>query len=137
MDFFQRGRTLLGPDPESFVPEITAEILHRALVREVGYLREEVSTKADGEWRDVPSYRGYAVLTLCRILYSLRTGAVTSKPRAASWAMGHIPTKWHDLIQQALAVGEAGGLEGLSLSRIGAFIDYVHGQLDPRASTGQ
>jgi hypothetical protein len=137
MDFFQRGRTLLGPHPESFVPEITAEILHRALVREVGYLREEVVAKPDSEWRDVPSYRGYAVLTLCRILYSLRTGEVTPKPRAARWAMDHTPTEWHDLIQHALAVGETGGLEGLPLSRIGAFIDYVHAQLDPETTTGQ
>jgi hypothetical protein len=131
MDFFQRGRTLQGPGPESFVPEITAEILHRALVREVGYLREEIVAQPNSDWRDVTSYRRYAVLTLCRILYSLRTGEFASKQRAASWAMDNTPTEWHDLIQQALAVGETGGSEGLPLSRIGVFIDYVHAQLDP------
>ena len=92
---------------------------------------------SDSGRRDVLSYRGYAVLTLCRILYSLSTGEVTSKPRAASWAMEHAPPEWHDLIQHALAVGETGGLEGLPLSRIGAFIDYVQAQLDIETTTGR
>jgi hypothetical protein len=135
MDFFQRGRTLLGPHPESFVPEITAEILYRALVREVGYLREELVAKRDSEWRDIPSYRGYAILTLCRILYSLRTGEVAPKREAALWAMDHTSTEWHDLIQHGVAVAETGALEGLPLCRIEAFIEYVHAQLDPGSTS--
>jgi hypothetical protein len=131
MDFFWRGRTLIGPDPKSFIPEITADILHRALVREVEYLREELVARPDGEWRDIFSYRAYAILTLCRILYSFRTGDVTSKPKAARWAMGQTPIEWHDLIQRALGAGEIGGLEQLPISRIAAFIDYVNGQLNP------
>lgn len=135
MDFLERGRTLLGPHPESFLPEITAEIIHRALLREVGYLREEIVDRQDSEWRDVLSYRAYAVLTLCRILYSHRTGEVTSKSSAAAWAIDHIPAEWHDLIRRALEAGEAGELEDLPLSRIGAFIDYVQAQFGPEAKT--
>ncbi len=130
MDFFWRGRTLLGPDPESFVPKITAEMLHQALVRELGYLREEIVGKPESEWRDVPSYRGYAVLTLCRILYSSSTGEITSKPLAAAWALDRTPTEWHSLIRRALAVDENSQLQDLPLSRIGALIGYVQGQLD-------
>jgi hypothetical protein len=133
LDFFQRGRTLIGPHPESFVPEVTPEMLHRALVRELGYLYEECVQKADSEHRDVPAYRGYAVITLCRILYSLGTGEVTSKPRAAAWALEHASTVWHDLIRCALAVGGASELRRLPLSRIAAFIDYVRTEL---AATG-
>lgn len=129
MDFFRRGHTLIGPDPKSFVPEISTEVFQRALVREVGYLREEFVTKPDSEWRDVPSYRAYAVLTLCRILFSSRTRAITSKRKAARWAMDHTPIEWHDLIQRALAAGEMGGLERLPISQIEAFIDYVSSHL--------
>ena len=136
LDFFQRGRALLGPHPESFVPDITAEILRRAMVREVGYLQEKYINKPDSVQRDVPSYRGYAVLTLCRILYSLRTGEVTSKPRAARWAMDHAPTEWHELIERALTVGETGGLEGLPPARIEAFVHYVRAQIDPETTAG-
>ena len=34
LDFFQRGLTLRGEDPRAFVPAITPDILHDALVRE-------------------------------------------------------------------------------------------------------
>ncbi len=136
MDFFRRGHTLIGPDPKSFVLEISTEILQRALVREVGYLREEMVAKPDSEWRDVLSYRAYAVLTLCRILYSFRTGGITSKPQAAQWAMDHSPIEWHDLIQRALAAGELDGLDRLPISQIEAFIDHVSGQLDPQKRRG-
>lgn len=136
MDFFRRGRTLIGPDPKSFIPEITADILHRALAREVEYLRQELVAKSDSSWREAFTYRAYAVLTLCRILYSFRTGDVTSKPKAARWAMDQTPIEWHDLIQRALGAREIGGLEQLPISRIAAFIDYMNGQLDPWNRSG-
>jgi hypothetical protein len=129
MDLFRRGRTLFGAGPESFVPEITPEIVHQALVREVGYLREELSGKPGSEWRDKLSYRIYAVLTLCRVLYSVRTGKVASKQRAARWALDHVPADWHDLIHRALEIGQSGGLEGLPVPRLFAFIEYTHAQV--------
>jgi hypothetical protein len=58
--------TLYGPEPSSFVPPITTAVLHQALVREVGYLREEIDNAAS-EWRDVPSYTGRGLLPLPRI----------------------------------------------------------------------
>ena len=45
-------------------------------------MKNEISTKPHSEWRDVPSYRAYAVLTLCRIFYTFKEGTVVSKPRA-------------------------------------------------------
>ena len=70
-----------------------------------------------------------AVLTLCRILYSFRMGAVTSKPRAAKWAIDHLPNEWSEVITQALA-SDAGKLRGrIPLRRIAQFIDFVDAQL--------
>lgn len=74
------GVTLYGSPPESFVPMITGQMFFDALKRELNYLREELIEKRNSEWRDVPFYRAYAVLTLCRILYSLAKGTVVSKP---------------------------------------------------------
>ena len=87
MNVLESGKVLFGPQAEAFVPEITPEMLFRALEREVGYLREEFVENRQSEWRDVPVYRTYGVLTLCRILYSFRNGTVVSKPRAARWAI--------------------------------------------------
>jgi hypothetical protein len=128
----QSGVVLFGPRPDSFVPPITPEILFQALERELGYLREEISTKPESEWRDVPSYRAYAVLTVCRILYSFRKGPIVSKPRAARWALKHLPHEWHQIILKALEINDArdeGEPPIISLSRIRRFIDFADAQL--------
>ena len=129
MNVLKSGEILYGPRPESFVPDITPQILLQALVREVGYLREEIIAKPRSKWRDVAFYRAYAVLTLCRILYSSRMGTVTSKPRAAWWAISHLPIEWSEIITQAMA-SDAGQLRrSISLRRIAQFIDFVDAQL--------
>jgi hypothetical protein len=128
MNVLESGVVLYGPPPETFVPEITSEILFEALVREVGYLREEVIEKRVSEWRDVPSYRAYAVLTLCRILYSHEHGTIVSKKRAARWALKHLPERWHEIIALALE-GDGARQSNIPLSRIKKFIAFADAQL--------
>jgi hypothetical protein len=47
-------------------------------------------------------YQSYVVLSLCRIRYTLETGTVVSKRRAADWACGALDAKWRPLISHAL-----------------------------------
>jgi predicted nucleotidyltransferase len=132
MNVLESGVVLFGPRPESFVPAITPGILFEALVREVGYLREEISEKPSSEWRDVPSYRAYAVLTLCRILYSFEKGAIVSKRRAARWALRHLPGEWHGLILQASRGDDGDGRASeIPLRGIGRFIEFADARLRP------
>jgi hypothetical protein len=125
MDCCQRGGTLWGAAPESFVTEITPEMFHKAMVREVGYLREGLCVEKDCMWRDKLSYRVYAVLTLCRILYSAHTGKLASKTSAGRWALDHVHNDWRELVHQGLDGDEAGGLERLPISTVCAFVDYT------------
>lgn len=46
-------------------------------------------------------YQAYVVLTLCRMLYTLHTGSVTTKPRAARWALATLDERWGPLIERA------------------------------------
>ena len=122
------GITLAGPAPGTFLPPITGDMVVAALVRELNYLRHEITDPAS-PWRGRPFYRTYAVLTLCRILYSHRKGGVVSKPRAARWALRALPPGWRSLVREALA--SARGIPTtLSLARITRFIESVRGQLD-------
>ena len=129
INVLKSGVVLYGPRPESLVSPITPEMLFQALEREVGYLREEISQKPESQWRNVPSYRAYAVLTLCRILYSFRKGAIVSKPRAARWAIKYLPEEWSEIILQALETDDAKRSADISLFRIEQFIDFVDAQL--------
>ncbi|MHB9146283.1 MAG: aminoglycoside adenylyltransferase domain-containing protein [Symbiobacteriia bacterium] len=47
-------------------------------------------------------YQAYAVLTMCRALYTLRLGTVAAKPVAARWAQDTFG-RWRALIGRALA----------------------------------
>jgi hypothetical protein len=131
MNILQSGEVLFGPRPESFVLPITREVLFRALEREVGYLRKEIIENPHSKWRDVAFYRAYAVLTLCRILYSFSTGAVVSKPRAAKWAISHLPVEWSVIIRQALDSDAGKHHARISIGRIAKFIAFADAQLHP------
>jgi hypothetical protein len=128
MNVLATGLTLRGPAPATFLPPITNEMLFKALLREVGYLRIEIRNPAS-KWRDKRFYRAYAVLTLCRVLYSHRFGKVVSKPQAARWALRTLPTRWHSLIRSAVA-SDRGKPSTLALPRIARFIEFVDAQLD-------
>jgi hypothetical protein len=129
LNVLKSGAVLFGPSAESFVPPITSEILFQALEREVGYLQAEISNKPKSEWRDVSSYRDYAVLTLCRILYSGRKGKIVSKQTAANWAIKHLPPRWHQLIRQALQNKSLNRTKRIPLHQIRQFIDFADTQL--------
>lgn len=132
LNVLRTGLRLHGPPPQTFVPEITPAILFEALERELNYLREEITLKPQSDWRDVPSYRAYAVLTVCRILYSSRRRAVVSKPRAARWALKHLPDHWHPLIRQALRSGQRNPPEDIPLKQVARFIEFAATELRPR-----
>jgi hypothetical protein len=128
MNVLASGRTLHGPTPTTFLPPITSEMLFEALVREVAYLRKEIAKPAS-KWRNKRFYRAYAVLTLCRILYSSRFGDVVSKTRAGRWALQTLPSRWHSLIRSAME-SDRGKRSTLALPRIARFIEFVTTQLD-------
>ena len=48
-------------------------------------------------------YRCYAVLTMCRMRYTLEHGSITTKPVAARWAIAALAPRWTPLIERALA----------------------------------
>jgi hypothetical protein len=47
-------------------------------------------------------YQAYAVLTMCRALYTFHHGTITSKPVSARWALTTLDRKWKSLIEWAL-----------------------------------
>jgi len=134
------GVTLYGEPPQYFVPEITPAILSEALRREVNYIREEIENQ-ESEWRDRPKYRAYAVLTLCRILYTHAKGKVVSKPRAAIWAIRKLelsspPARggvdavsrtrwWEAAIRQALTAETDDDIGDIPLETIRAMLDHT------------
>lgn len=122
LNVLDSGITLAGLRAKSILPPITETMVRAALGGEIDYLRAEVRDPAS-RWRNKRFYRAYAVLTVCRILYTLSEGGVVSKPRAARWALRNLPSRWDGLIRAAQA-SDRGRMARLSLPRIDRFVAY-------------
>lgn len=97
----EHGIVLAGPDPRTLIDPIDpGEIRHA-----VAPLAEAWFGPAllDPELLRRRGAHAFLVLTLCRILYTLDSGAVVSKPIAARWARQLCAGRWVSLIERATA----------------------------------
>jgi len=67
-----------------------------------------------------PEYQPYAVLSMCRALYTLEHGETVSKVDAASWAIRELNPKWKDLIHRAM-----GWRRGEPMGNIAATVEFM------------
>jgi hypothetical protein len=93
-----RGVTLAGPDPRTLIDPVTPDDLRRAMSSMMWWPAEILADPARISRR---GYQSYIVLTMCRVLYTLRHGAVVSKREAARWASGESGTRWAALVGRA------------------------------------
>lgn len=102
----EHGVVLAGPPPHTLIDPISPDDLRQALVNLVRVwwapmLNDPFRLRHSG-------YQAYAVLTMCRILYTLRHGTIVSKPTAARWAQQADAKPWSALIERALTWQDAG-----------------------------
>ena len=97
----ESGLTLYGPAPDTLIDPVSPDEIRRALAQ----LMENwwTPTLTDPARLDTPEYRAYAVLTMCRILFTLEHGTVASKPQAGSWALKFLDAGHSAAIHKALA----------------------------------
>jgi len=76
-----------------------------------------------------PGYQSYAVLTMCRALYTLQHGAIVSKPVSARWALQTLDKRWTKLIESALAWHDGDPTGDIEQTR--AFIKYTLERVKP------
>ncbi|HEX8034477.1 MAG TPA: aminoglycoside adenylyltransferase domain-containing protein [Ktedonobacterales bacterium] len=96
------GVVVSGPNPRSLLDPVHPDELRRASAATV----EEWQARAHGDsaWvvgLQVRRQHTYVVLTLCRLLYTLETGSVASKPAAARWVERTRASRWSELIGRA------------------------------------
>ena len=96
----EQGVALAGPPPSTLIDPVSPDDL-RGAVR--GILREWWEPLLLDERLGLDVYRAYAVLTMCRALYTLQHGRVASKPASAAWAQGELGARWAELIGRASA----------------------------------
>ena len=94
----EHGITLVGPEPRSFMEEVPAELLRAEARAAIPTLLTDLAT-----WIDIDTIawgQRYAVVTASRILYTLATAEVASKPGALEWAQRTLEPRWRPLLGQ-------------------------------------
>lgn len=97
---YENGVALYGAPPRSITPPVAPDDLLPAMRRQLPELREWI---AQGEHRGA---QAYAILTMCRALYTFARRGFVSKRQAALWAADSFP-QWSPLIHQALGWRQA------------------------------
>jgi predicted nucleotidyltransferase len=87
--------TLYGPPPHTLIPEISQSEFVETAREHAEWWKGRVYEMS------TPGARYYAVLTMCRALYTNTHGTQASKKQAALWAKAYLP-QWASLIQQSL-----------------------------------
>lgn len=112
------GITVAGPDIKTLVDPIEPVDLKRA---QLAVLHEWWLPQLEDHAKLQSSeYQSYAILTMCRALYTLRYGSIVSKLKAAEWAQGALGEPWAGLIRQAL-----GWEKGKSLDKLDQTLDFI------------
>lgn len=91
------GRTLYGPAPTALIPPMAGEEFIQTVKEHAQAWQGRITGYSQRR-----KSQAYAILTLCRALYTCRHGAQVSKRQAALWAIETYP-QWASLITQALA----------------------------------
>ena len=98
----EHGVIVWGPSPRNLIDPVSPHELRRAVHETLEQFWQKQLTGLEPEWLRPRHYQAFAVLTMCRALYTLSQGEIVSKPAAATWAFQTLHPRWRPLIEQAL-----------------------------------
>jgi hypothetical protein len=131
--------TLTGPNPKALLQPVSAEALRAEMQASIQKIRANFLAEIDKPlaWFNTRFGQSFTVLTCCRMLHTLQSGAVKSKLAAVQWAEHSLAAEWHKLIQLAWAEREGVrfGVKVRQLADIeflqetARFVDYTQNEL--------
>ena len=113
---------LHGPDPREIYPPATWPELEEALESELRYVQDHLDEHPD-----------YAILQLCRLVYSYEArDVVVSKAQASNWARDALP-QWRrhiDLARESYARQATPDERELMLAEVGSFLQFACARIE-------
>ncbi len=96
----EHGVIVWGPSPKTLIDPVPMQAIKAAVCETIRTFW--TAQLAGSEWLRPREYQAFAILTMCRALYTLQQGVVASKPAAAAWACQAIDAKWRPTVERAL-----------------------------------
>jgi predicted nucleotidyltransferase len=131
LNIAESGVTLWGKDAKLIAPHVSDECLNDALLLELNYLKEDLTSNTGDRSDKAFIHNAYAVLTACRILYSAHHKALVSKDQAYGWAIETVPAMWRPVIQAAKdnRLKNGGSTTPQLEQEAMRFVDFVTGEV--------
>jgi hypothetical protein len=123
----EHGVVIAGPDPRELLDPVDPDEMRRdgAIIART-WLHQAEHDPTWLDWARPRPYFAFVVATLCRLLYTLETGAVASKPAATRWARQTLDSRWGAFIAHAWTARNGNGEAPQSDSEtLVAFIRYT------------
>jgi len=117
----RHGVVVAGPRPQTLLDAVDADELRSAL--RYSFEKWWRPLLDDPAWVAQSQKQPFAILTMCRTLYTLEHGVVASKPVAARWCQQVMDPQWTALIEWALAWPHATEANHLAATR--SLIQYT------------
>ena len=96
----ERGIALAGPAPQTIVAPVAADDLRREVLATMHEWGAQILADTE-RWMTNRWGQPFVVLSYCRMLHTLHTGTIESKPAGARWAMQALDQRWAGLIERA------------------------------------
>lgn len=116
---YQRGIILYGePIREAFLPV------------DRQYYLDSILGDIEDAPQNIMNLPVYYTLNLCRVLYYLQEGYISSKKEGGTWGLQHLPAKYHGLLKQCLdeySGGVSGG--GYDQAILIDYAEYMAGEI--------
>lgn len=94
------GITIMGPQPKIMIDPVSPNDLILAVANGMPlWFSPIIANPSEIEKR---GYQSFFVLSVCRMLYTLKFGEILPKPAAAEWGKKNLDKEWHPLIERAL-----------------------------------
>jgi hypothetical protein len=98
----EQGVVVWGPPPRTLIDPVKPDELRTAATDTVLDFWAAQEQGPEPEWLRPRAYQAFAILTMCRALYTVERGEVASKPVAAAWACAALGRRWSPLVERAL-----------------------------------
>jgi predicted nucleotidyltransferase len=96
----ESGIVISGPDPKTWIDPVSSHDLRMAVAQGLPlWFNPILENPTEISKR---GYQSFFVLSICRMLYTLRYGEILPKAAAAEWGIESLDPKWKPLIDRAL-----------------------------------
>lgn len=127
----ERGIVITGPDLKTWIDPVSPHDLRMAVAKGVpGWFTPILNNPSEINKR---GYQSFFVLSICRMLYTLKHGEIVPKALAAKWALDNLDTKWKPLIERALIGRQNPTLDANpeDIQETLGMMRYIMGQIKP------